>query len=116
MNPIEDYREVRRFIQQGFKVLDGFFFREIKSELLLYLLVHVPMFNVRNIGIHHKSDQVEDQVGTLPENSKRRETEMLESRVVGRSRAAHGIYHLFAYLDWWRERFGVATQNITEIN
>ena len=116
MDSIEDYCEVGRFIQQGFKVLDGFFFREIKSELLLYLLVNVPMFDVGNIGIHHESNQVKDQVGALAENSESREAEILEPRVVGRSCAAHSIYHLLAYLDWGRERFGVAAQNVAEIN
>ena len=74
------------------------------------------MFDVRNVGIDHESDQVEDKVSTLAQNSECCEAEVLEARIVNRLYTTHGIQHLLAYFDGWCERLGISPKDVSEIN
>src|ERR1700709_1856510 len=78
--------------------------------------MHVPMFDVGDIRIHHESDQVENEIGAFPQDSVGREAEVFESGIMRRLCTTHAIHHLFAYFHLRWKWFGVATENVTKIN
>ena len=97
-------------------MLDSLFLREIKTEFPQYLLVNISMLDVGYIRIHHKCNQVEDEVGALAKDRECCETKVLETSVVDRLYAAHCVYHFFADLDGWCERFRIPSEDISEID
>lgn len=116
MNPVQNHRKITRLVQQCFKMLDRLFLSQIQPEFVLELLVHVAVLDVRDVRIHHESDEVENEVRGLPEDGKRGEAERAEARIVCRVGTAHGIDHLFAYLNSWWEGLGVSSKDVAKIN
>ena len=103
MNSVQHDCEVRRLIQQGFEVFDRLFLGKIQSKLLLDLFVHIAVFDVRNVGIHHQGNQVKNEICTLAENRESREAEIFEPGIMGGLRTTHAIHHFLANLDRGRE-------------
>jgi len=97
-------------------MLDCLLFRQIKSELLLYLLMNIPMLDVRNIRVHHQGDQVQYQVRTFPEDAERCEAKVLEACIMRGLCTPHAINHLFTYFYRRWEGLGVAPKDIPEVN
>lgn len=116
MNPIEHDCKVRGLVQQRLKVFDGFLFREIQPELVLDLLMHITMFDIRNVGVDHESYQVQYEIGALAQDGESCETKILKTCIVRGLRATHAIDHLFAYLHGRWEWFRVTAQDITEVD
>lgn len=83
MDSVEYHVEVRRLVQERFKVLNRLLFCEIQSKLLLQLFMNITMLDIGDVGVHHKRDQVEDEVGTLAKDAKGGEAVVLESQVMG---------------------------------
>jgi len=77
MDTIQNNCQVRCLIEQRLKMLDRFFLRQIQPKLFLDLLVHVTMLDIRNIGVHHQSYEVEDEVCALAQNGESSEAELL---------------------------------------
>lgn len=97
-------------------MLNRLLLREIQAKFAEDLLVYVAMFDMRDIGVHHQRYQVQDEVGTLAKDGERGKTEVLEACVMNRLDATHGVDHLLANFDWWREWFGVTTEDVTKVN
>ena len=116
MELIKHRRDIRRFIENILKVLQGVLFRHIESKFLLNLLMDVTMFDVRNIGIHHEGHEIQNEVCTLPEDSECSEAIVLEPRIMDGSRSTHAVNHLLSHFYGRRERLGISAKYITEIN
>ena len=82
-------------------------FRHFKAELPQHLLMNIAMFDMRDVGIDHKGDQIQNKVGTLPEDGECDEAKLLEAGELRRLCAAHGFDHLWRHFDRWRERLRV---------
>ena len=78
--------------------------------------MHVAMFDMRDVGVHHQRNQVQNEVGALAKDRECCETKVLETSVVDRLYAAHCVYHFFADLDGWCERFRIPSEDISEID
>ena len=63
-------------------MLDRLLLRQVQAELVLNLLMHVSVFDIRDVGVHHERNQVEEKVGALPEDAKRRKAEVFKACVV----------------------------------
>lgn len=116
VDPIQHNRDIRRFIQQRLKVLDRLLLRQVEPKLLLYLLMHITVLDVRDVGVNHKCDEIEYEVGALAQDGERREAKVLEARIVRGLRASHAIDHLLADFDRRRERLGITSKNVTKVN
>lgn len=116
MDSVEYNCKVRCLIEQSFKMFDGILFRKVKPEFFLDLFVHITVFNVWNISIHHERHQIQNEIGALAKDGKGGEAEILEAGVMWRLRATHTIYHFFTNFDWRREGLWVSAQNVAEIN
>jgi hypothetical protein len=116
MNPIQHNGEIRRLVQQSLKVLDGIFLAQVQPKLLLDLFMYVSVLDVWDIGVDHKGDQVEDEIGALPENAEGGKAVVLEAHVVRGLRAAHAIDHLFTNFNGWWERFGISSEDVAEVD
>ena len=55
--------KVGRLVEKDLKVLDRVFLTQVESEFVQKMLVHVTMFDVRDVRVDHKRDKVEDEVG-----------------------------------------------------
>ena len=99
MHPIQHGRKWRNIIQQLLEMLDCLLLSEVQAKFAKYLFMNVTMLNMRDVSVHHQSDQVQNQVRALAKDSKRREAEVLEPSIVHRLDTSHGVYHLFAHLD-----------------
>jgi len=97
-------------------MFDGIFFRKVKPEFFLYLFMHITVFYIRDIGIHHKRHQVQNEISALAKDGKSSETEVLEAGIMWRLRTTHTIYHFFTNFDWRREGLWIPAQDVTEIN
>jgi hypothetical protein len=116
MESVKYHGNVRSFIQQNFEMFDSFLLCEVQPEFLLELFVHIAMFDVRDICVHHEGDQVEDKVSAFPEDTVRSEAEILEACVMRRLCTTHAVDHFFAYFDLRRERLWVSTEDVSEVN
>ena len=116
MYTIKDHRKIGRLIQEGLEVLDSLFFSEVKPEFFLYLFMDIPMFDIRNIGIHHERNQVKDEIGAFAKDGERGKAKMFEPGIMCRSCSAHSVYHFLAHLNRRREGFRVSAQNVAKIN
>ena len=116
MNAIQHHCEIRSFIEQRFKVFDSFFFRQVQSKLLLYLLVYIPVLDIWDICIHHQSNKIQDKVGAFAEDCEGCETEVLEAGIMGGLCASHAIHHFLADFDWWRERLRISPKDVPKVN
>ena len=97
-------------------MLDRLLLREVQAELAEDLFVYVTVFDMRDVGVHHQRNQVQNEVGALAKDRERGKTEVLEACIVDRLDATHGVDHLFANFDWWREWLGVTAEDVTKIN
>ena len=84
MHPVQYDRERRDVVQQLLEVLDRLLFGHLQTELAEHLLVHVALLDVRDVGVDHERDQVEDEVRALPEDRKGREAKRLEALPIQR--------------------------------
>ena len=116
MESVKYHGNVRSFIQQNFEMFDSFLLCEVQPEFLLELFVHIAMFDVWDICVHHEGDQVEDKVGAFPEDTVCSETEILEACVMRRLCATHAVDHFFAYLDLRGKGLWVSPKDISEVN
>jgi len=55
--------KVGRLIEKDLKVLDRLFLTQVESEFVQKVLMYVTMLDVRDVGVDHKRDKVEDEVG-----------------------------------------------------
>lgn len=108
--------EVRCLVQKGLKVLDRLFLAQVEAKLIQKVLVHVTVFDVRDVRIDHKRDKVEDEIGGLPQDSKSCEAKLIKTRVVHRLGSAHCLHHLLTDFNWGRERFGIAAQDVAKVD
>lgn len=108
MYPIQHNREVARLIQQRLEMLNRLLLRQIQPKLVVHLLMHIPMLDVRYIRVDHKGYQIENEVRGLSEDGEGGEAEVAEAGVVGGLVTAHAVDHLFADFDWRWEGFGVS--------
>jgi hypothetical protein len=96
--------------------------RQITHHILVQKSTHLEnrfvglQSYILDTGVYHKRDQIQDEVGILPQAYERRVTEALETVVMWRVGSTHSIHHLAADLDRRREWLGVSAQNITEID
>lgn len=97
-------------------MLDGFLFRKIQPEFVLDLFMHVTMLDVRDVGIDHQSDQVQNEIGALAQDGECCETEILKTCIVRGLCATHAIDHLLAYLHGRRKWLWVTAQDITKVD
>jgi len=97
-------------------MFDSFLLCEVQPEFLLKLFVHIAMFDIWDVCVHHEGDQIEDEVGAFPEDTVCSETEILEASIMWRLCTTHAVDHFFAYLDLRRKWFWVSTENISEID
>ena len=97
-------------------MLYSLLFRQVEAELSQYLFMHVSMLDVRDVSVDHEGHQVENQVRALPQNGESSEAKLLETCVVHGLDTAHRIYHLLADLHWRCERFGISTENVSEVD
>jgi len=97
-------------------MFDGIFFCKVKPEFFLYLFMHITVFYVRDIGIHHKRYQVQNEISALAKDGKSSEAEILEAGIMWGLRTTHSINHFFTNFDWRRERLRIPAQDVTEIN
>ena len=74
------------------------------------------MFDMRDVGVDHECDQVENEVRALAEDGEGGEAVLFEARVVHRLDAAHGVDHLLADLDGRSEWFGVTSEDVAKID
>lgn len=116
MHPVQHNRDGRDIVEQLLEVLDRLLLCEVQAELAQHLFMDVPVFDVRDVCVDHQGNQVQDEVGALPQDAERSEAKILEACVVDGLHAAHCIIHLFADLDGRCERFGVASENVTEVD
>ena len=116
MYPIKHRGNVTRLIQERLEMLQCLLLIQVQPKLILNLLVHIAVLDVRNVGVDHKGDEVENEVRTLTEDGEGGETVVLEAQVVGGLGTAHAVDHFFADFDWGRERLRVAPENITKVD
>lgn len=116
MDTVKHNGEIARLVQERLEVLDGFFLSEVEPKLVLELLVHIPVLDVRDICIDHECDEVKDQVCGFAQDAECGEAERAEARIVGRACAAHRVDHLFADLDRRREWLGVPAENVPKVD
>lgn len=116
MKSVHHLREITSLIQQRLKLLNRLLLRQLQQKLLLYLLMHVPVLDIRNIRVNHEGDEVEYQVGRLAQDGEAGEAEVLEAGVVHGLSAAHGIDHFFANFDGRRKGLWVAAEDISEVD
>lgn len=72
--------------------------------------------DIRNIPIDHERDEVDDEIRILAQTRKGGITKRFESGVMRRRNASHRVDHFLADLDGWWERFGISSENVTEID
>lgn len=116
MEPIYHLREITPLIQKRLKLLDRLLLRQLQQKLLLYLLMHVPVLDIRYVRIDHEGDEVEDQIRRFTEDGEAGEAEVLEARVVHGLGAAHRVDHFFANFDGGWEGLGVTTEDVSEVD
>lgn len=116
MYPVQYHRDIRGLIQQRLKVLDRLLLRQIQPKLLLDLLMHVAVLDVRYVRVNHQSDKVEYQVRAFAKDAEGGEAKVLEPGVMGGLRAAHSVDHFFTHFDGRREGFRVSTENVAKVN
>ena len=113
---VQHHSNVRRLIEQEFKMFDSFLFSKVQSEFLLQLLMYISMLDIRNICIDHQRHQVENKVAALPQDGESGETEILETSIMRRLSTTHAVYHLLADLDLWGEWLGITAKNVTKVH
>lgn len=116
MKSVKHHGNVRSFIQQNFKMFDRLLLCEVQAEFLLKLFMHIAVFDVWDVCVHHEGDQVEDKVGAFPEDAVCSEAEILEACVMWRLCTTHAVDHFFAYFDLRREGLWVSTKDVSEVN
>lgn len=99
MEPVEEIVIGRTAAEKTLEVLDRIFFGQVELELVLKLLVHIAIFDVRDVRFRHKSDQVQDEVCTLSQNGVRDEAQALEPGELGGLGSSHRVDHLRADFD-----------------
>jgi len=113
---VQHHSNVRRLIEQEFKMFDSFLFSKVQSEFLLQLFMYISMLDIRNICIDHQRHQVENKVAALPQDGESGETEILETSIMRRLSTTHAVYHLLADLDLWGEWLGITAKNVTKVH
>lgn len=72
--------------------------------------------DIRNIGIDHQRNEVDDEVGILAKGGESGVAKTLEPGVVRRVHPSHGVDHLFADFDGGREGLGIAAEDVAEVD
>lgn len=119
MNLIEQDRKngINTITNENLKPPNSLLLADFQMEPLLHLqdrLVRLEL-DVRDVGVDHEGEEVEDQVRRLAQRRVGREAVLLEGRVVRRLGAAHAVGHVFAELHHWREGFGVSAEDEAEV-
>lgn len=97
-------------------MFDGLLLGHLETKLSQHLFMDIAMLDMRDVGIDHEGDQVQDKVCTLAEDSERRKAEILESRIVHGLHATHGIEHLFANLDRRSKGLRISPENVAKVD
>ena len=119
MDLIEQYGKdrINTITNESLKPPNSLLLAHLEMEPLLHLqdgLVRLEL-DVRDVGVDHEGEEVEDEVRRLAQRRVGREAVLLEGRVVRRLGAAHAVDHVFAELHHRCERFGVAAEDEAEV-
>ena len=72
--------------------------------------------DIRHVGVHHERKQVKDEVAAFAKGGVSGEAIGFEGLVIGGGKAAHAVDHFFAEFEWGREGFGVAAEDVAEVD
>lgn len=78
--------------------------------------MHVATLYVRDVRVNHESDEIEDEICTLPEDAERCKAEIREAHIVLRVHTAHAIDHLFANLDGGRIQLWIMPKYVAKVD
>ena len=97
-------------------MLNCFFLREIQHELLLQQLVNIAALYVRNVCIDHEGNEIENEICTLPEDTKCCKAKIREACVVLGVHAPHAVNHLIANLHRWWVQFRIMPKDVAKVD
>ena len=105
-------------LNQGLEAPDRLLFTHPQREPLPDLLDRLVGLgaDIWDVGVRHEREQVEDEVAGFAQGGVGSEAVLLEGGVVGGVGAAHGVDHFFGELDGWRHGFGVAAEDVAEVD
>ena len=120
MDSINNLRDDPRqtVVNERTELIHGLFLRQVEREALTHLLHHFVGLDldVRDVGVGHEREQVEDQAAGLAQRRVGRVAVLLEGGEVGRFGPAHPFHHGQRDLDRRRCRFRVSAEDVAEVD
>ena len=119
MQPINNHGEdrIRRVLNQCIKMPDRILLAHLQMKSLFNLQHHLIrlQLDIRNVGIDHQTEQIEDQIRGFPERGVSCKAVLLELLILLGRGPTHAVDHFLAELHGWREGLWVSAEDEAKV-